>query len=79
MTAPGIRWRLEVEGRPGWFVPAVEGVFPSSAQRGDIKSRLTRLLRSYYPPEPEDILVLKSQAERLAMKSKSVQRGPQQG
>lgn len=54
----GIRWRLAIEGRPGWFVPAVSGVFPAKVERGAVKERLTRLLRSYYGPEAEDVLVL---------------------
>ncbi len=56
MTAPAAEtWRLEIHGRPGWFVPAFEASFPVDMDPEEIQRRLWRSLSSFgYGPLEDD-------------------------
>lgn len=48
------RYRLEIRGRSGWFVPAAEMIFPASTAEPDIRHTLASSLASNgYSPDPE--------------------------
>lgn len=68
------RYRLEILGRNGWFTPAASGVFSRNMPESEVTKRLTTMLASYYPPEPNDRLVL-TRVERPGRGPASVRRG----
>lgn len=52
----GIRYRLEITGRAGWFVPAFEAVMPKGMPRADVQTRMATAMGTYgsrYVADPE--------------------------